>query len=300
MSVKVSIEVFKELEPQDFRVLSAIELNMSRYEYVPSEAISHFLGMDRDELLFRISRLHRFKLILRRRIHVEGFALTYLGYDCLALNAFVKGGVLEALGPSLGVGKESDVYSALSPSQEALVVKLHRLGRISFRQTRRARGYVADRRHTSWLYQSRLAAEREYEALQFVFPKVPLVPKPIAQNRHAVVMSYFAGEQLLHCRVIDEPEQLMQQILQAVKEIYTRLGIIHADLSEYNVLIKEDGSFIIIDWPQYVTHEHPDARTLIERDVKTICSFFYHKFSVKVDPKHELNFLGEQPHLPQT
>ena len=293
MSVKDSIEVFKKLEPEDLRVLSAIELNMSRYEYVPSEAISRFTEMDRNELLYRLRRIHQFRMIIRRKTHLESYILNFLGYDCLALNAFVKGGVLEALGPSLGVGKESDVYSALSPSREDLVVKFQRLGRTSFRQTRRTRGYVAGRRHISWLYQSRLAAEREYNALQSVFTKMPVVPKPIAQNRHTVVMSFFAGEQLLHCKILDEPKQLMQQILQSVREIYIKLGIIHADLSEYNILINEDGSFIIIDWPQYVTRDHPDARTLIERDVKTICDFFSRKFSVKVDLRRELSFLNE-------
>jgi len=291
MSFRDTIEIFRELESEDFRVLSAIELNMSRYEYVPREVVSRFSGLREDGIRFRLRRLRKFRLIRRRRIHTEGFILNFSGYDCLALNALVKGGTLEAFGPPLGVGKESDVFYALSPSQETVVVKLHRLGRISFRQTRRARGYVADRRHISWLYQSRLAAEREFEALSRLFPKVKFVPQPVAQNRHAVVMSFFTGTELSRCPLLDDPEDLMRRILGAVREIYLELGIIHADLSEYNILVKDDGSFIIIDWPQYVTRSHPEAGRLLERDVRTICGFFRRKFSLKVNPKAELNLI---------
>ncbi len=293
MSTRDTLGVFRELEPEDFRVLSAIELNMSKYRYVPVEELSRFSGMDEGELGFRLRRLGKYGLIRRHRTHTTGFVLNFSGYDCLALNALVKGGVLEAFGPSIGVGKESDVYHALSPSQETVVVKLHRLGRTSFRQTRRARSYVADRRHISWLYQSRLAAEREFEVLQTVFPEVGVVPEPLGQNRHVVVMGFFPGEQLARYRTPPAPERLMHRILGFVQKIYLDLGIIHADLSEYNVLLNEDGAFVIIDWPQYVTRDHPDHRRLIERDIKTICRFFSRKLSVEVNLRDELAFLAE-------
>lgn len=291
MSVRDTIETFRGLEPEDFRVLSAIELNMAKYANVPMEEISRFSGMDESEVQFRLKNLRKPRLARRRRTHAETYVLTFSGYDCLALNALVKGNILEAFGLPLGVGKESDVYSVLSPSQETLVLKLQRLGRTSFRQTRRARGYVADRRHISWLYQSRLAAEREYEALQLVHRQVPVVPRPVAQNRHAVVMSYFEGRQLSDCRSLINPEELVQRILEAVRKIYLDIGIVHADLSEYNILVGKDGDFNIIDWPQYVTEDHPESRNLLERDVTTICRFFSRKFSVKIDPETQMSLL---------
>jgi RIO kinase 2 len=294
MSVRDTIKVFRELEPEDFRVLSAIELNMSKYETVPTEKISRFSGIVGDNLQYRLRRLRKPKLIRRKKTHTEGFILNFPGYDCLALNMLVKRGILDAFGPSLGVGKESDVYSALSPSQETLAVKLHRLGRTSFRQTRRARGYVADRRHISWLYQSRLAAEQEFKALQSIFPRLKVVPQPIAQNRHAVVMGLFNGGQLSDVPDLTAPEVLLHQILDTTRKIYLDLGIVHADLSEYNVLISDDESFLIIDWPQYVTRDHPESQTLIERDIRTICKFFLRKFSVKVDPDNQLTLLTNE------
>jgi RIO kinase 2 len=69
----------------------------------------------------------------------------------------------------MGVGKEADVYDALNSDCKRIAVKFHRLGRISFRQTRRKRGYT--REHSTWLFQSHLAAEREYQAMKLVYEK---------------------------------------------------------------------------------------------------------------------------------
>ena len=58
--------------------------------------------------------------------------------------------------------------------------------------------------------------------------------------------------------------------------------VIHADLSEYNIILKPDGHILIIDWPQYVTADHANAEELLERDLKTCLLFSDRKFNVKV------------------
>ena len=58
--------------------------------------------------------------------------------------------------------------------------------------------------------------------------------------------------------------------------------VIHADLSEYNVILKPDGHILIIDWPQYVKTDHSNAAELLLRDLKNILTFFNRKFNVKV------------------
>jgi RIO kinase 2 len=170
-SADVAVKVFLQVEPEDFRVLLAIELEMSRHENVPESSLPRLAGLTEKQVKYRLSRLDKLGLIKRSVGSYVGYALNTVGYDCLAMNALVKSNVLEAFGKPLGVGKESDVYDALAPDGERVAVKFHRLGRTSFRQTRRLRGYIADRRHISWLYQSRLAAEKEFEALKIVHPK---------------------------------------------------------------------------------------------------------------------------------
>ena len=49
-----------------------------------------------------------------------------------------------AFGKSLGVGKESDVYDALAPSEKRVALKFHRLGRTSFKKTKIKRNYTSE------------------------------------------------------------------------------------------------------------------------------------------------------------
>jgi RIO kinase 2 len=228
-------------------------------------------------------------LIYRMRGAYVGHTLNYAGYDCLAINALVKAGVLEAFGKPLGVGKEADVYDALTPKSERIAVKFHRLGRISFRQTIRKRGYATT--HFSWLFQSRLAAEKEFQALKIVFQKKVAVPKPISQNRHVIAMGMIDGAELAEWKEIPKPEKVLKEILLNIRKAYLKAGIIHADLSEYNVILKPNMHILIIDWPQYVTRDHPNAQQLLTRDVTNILQYFMRKQMLKVKLEEALNYV---------
>jgi len=290
-SADIAIKAFRRLEPEDFKVLLAIEIEMSRHRYVPEWDIPRVSGLPEKEVEYRLSRLDEFGLIYRWVGPYVGYALNMAGYDCLAINALVKANVIEAFGKPLGVGKEADVYDALTPSGEKVAVKIHRLGRVSFRQTRRLRGYIANRRHISWLYQSRLAAEKEFEALSLLYPCNVAVPKPISQNRHIVVMSMIEGDELSRFIEIPNPENILDEILFNVKKAYREAEIIHSDLSEFNVILKPDWHILIIDWPQYVRLNHPNAEYLLRRDVRNILKFFHRKFRVSRDLEETLRYI---------
>jgi len=282
-SVDIAVKTLSHLEPEDFRVLMIIELDMSRHRYVPENDILKLSGFSRKQIKYRLDRLSKFGLIYRWAGPYIGYALSTAGYDCLAMNALVKANVIEAFGKPLGVGKESDVFDALTPNGRRVAVKFHRLGRISFRQTRRLRGYIADRRHISWLYQSRLAAEREFEALKMVYPQGVSVPEPIGHNRHVVVMGFIEGAELYRVPEVPNPDEVLDEILENVRIAYRKAGVIHADLSEFNVVLNPDFHILIIDWPQFVTVDHPNAEVLLKRDVKNILTFFRKRFNVKRD-----------------
>ena len=282
-SVDIAVKTLSQLEPEDFRVLMIIEVDMSRHRYVPEDDILRLSGFSRKQIKYRLDRLSKFGLVYRWVGSYIGYALSTAGYDCLAMNALVKANVIEALGKPLGVGKESDVFDALTPNGRRVAVKFHRLGRISFRQTRRLRGYIADRRHISWLYQSRLAAEREFEALKMVYPEGVSVPEPIGHNRHVVVMGFIEGAELYRVPEVPNPDAVLDEILENVRIAYKKAGVIHADLSEFNVVLNPDFHILIIDWPQFVTVDHPNAEALLKRDVKNILTFFKKRFNVKRD-----------------
>jgi RIO-like serine/threonine protein kinase len=56
----------------------------------------------------------------------DGYRLTNLGYDFLALKTFVKKNVLHSFGNQIGVGKEADVYVVGNEEQKQLCLKIHR------------------------------------------------------------------------------------------------------------------------------------------------------------------------------
>jgi len=290
-AVDIAVQAFRKLKPPDFRVLQAIELGMSKHEYTPEAQISKLTNLNTDELNFRLSRLDAFHLVLRWKGPYKGYALNMAGYDVLAINALVKSNVIEALGKPLGVGKEADVYDALTPQKRRVAVKFHRLGRTSFRQTRRKRGYVAERMHISWLYQSRLAAEREYEALKILYPHGVAVPEPIAQNRHVIVMSMIEGTELYKYKDIPNPQKVLEEVLFNMRKAFLEARVIHADLSEFNVILQPNMHVLIIDWPQFVSYDHPNAEQLLERDVKNIVQFFRRKHQVKAKLKDALAYV---------
>lgn len=289
-SAEMAVKVFRTLENEDLRVLQIVETAMSEHEFVPKEQVAKFskLSLERD-VDFRITRLSKLGLIYQMRGAYVGYTLNYAGYDCLAINALVKGGIIDAFGKSLGVGKEADVFDALNSKGERIAVKFHRLGRISFRQTRRTRGYTPQ--HVGWLYQSRLAAEKEYEALSLLHPCKVAVPKPVSQTRHVVAMGMIEGAELAHWRRIPKPGTILKKILCNVRKAYLKAGVVHADLSEYNIMLKPNRGILIIDWPQYVTRNHPNAEQLLSRDVQNVLQYFRRKHKLAAELDKSLDYV---------
>lgn len=263
---------------------------MIKHEYVPFEEVARYSGLHDSKLEYRLGNLDRLELIYRQKEPYLGYIMNYTAYDCLALNALVKSETLDALGPSVGIGKEADVYEAMTPGNVKVAVKFHRLGRTSFRDTRRKRDYIADRRHISWLYQSRLAAENEFRALKMMHEAGVSVPRPFEQNRHAIVMEYLDAVQLSDVIELDEPGEFLVDILDNVGLAY-RAGVIHTDLSEYNIMVNPEGRIWIIDWPQYTASDHPNAEEVLSRDVGNVAYYFQRKYSTSMTVEEALVYV---------
>jgi RIO kinase 2 len=277
---------FLSITNKEFRVLLAIENKMKFYEWVPLEEIVNFTTFDLKDVEYLLTNLAQNKLIQRNVQTYEGYRIYFEAYDLLALNAFVKRGSVNALGEVIGVGKESIVYEATGGIIDRhVIIKFHREGKMSFRHVRVKRETTGERRHLSWLYAARLAAKKESDALVALYPKV-CVPEPIDYNRHAIVMSVAKGQQLAHSK-LDEPEWYLDEILKQVKKAYG-LGIIHADLSEFNIFVNPEGCEII-DWPQFITPAHANAQELLHRDIDNVLSFFDRKYRIKRDIREIIN-----------
>ncbi len=266
--------LLSELETEDFYLLSGVEQGMRFSEWVAREKLPDFSDLASEDADYRLERCLERGLIEKRTIQYEGYRLTFEGYDALALHTFAERETIDAVGGPLGVGKESDVYEVRSFQPMAL--KYHREGVTQFRAVDREREYTADREHVSDQYRARVAAEREHDTLRELYPDVS-VPRPVDQNRHAVVMEMMDGVELSRAALEDD------QVLVILDEILGELrtthdhGRVHADMSEYNVFVDEDG-VTLFDWPQSVATDHPNADELLRRDVDNLLSHFEQKY----------------------
>ncbi|WP_369425393.1 RIO1 family regulatory kinase/ATPase [Methanothrix sp.] len=270
-------ERFLSLRSEDVILLRAIEAGMRRREWVPLEEISAISGIPASKAEYHLRLLSGRKLVTYTKVPYEGYQIEFAAYDLLALHDLVRRGFVASLGDRLGVGKESVVYEALDDIP--MVIKFHREGRTSFSRVRRVRDYLRDRPKVAWIHAAALAARTEFEVMRRLYPSVS-VPKPIARSRHAVAMERVTGV-LLTKTELDDPEFCINRILEEIGKAY-RLGVIHADLSEYNVIVGED--ITIIDWPQAVGRDHESAEELLSRDVSNILKYFKRKYKINLNP----------------
>jgi RIO kinase 2 len=282
-----------QLENRDIRVLTAIELGMVKHHTVPVDELMRLTGFNERNLEYHLLRLYRQDLLYREQEPYIGYLINYAAYDLLALNAIVKAGVIDFLGPSIGVGKEADVFEGVTEEDVTVAIKFHRLGRTSFRDTRRKREYLSDLGHTSWLHQSRLAAEFEFRALNLMYEAGVRVPKPLHQNRHTIVMEHIDGPQLSDINKLEEPEVFLTDILDNMRMVY-RAGVIHTDLSEYNILIDKDGVDWVIDWPQYISVDHPNAEDILARDIGNVSNFFMRKHGTSMTVEEAVEYVKNE------
>jgi RIO kinase 2 len=270
--------LIRELEPEDYYLLSGVEQGMRFSKWVDRTKLPEFSGLTAENVDYRLERCLKRELIEKKTIQYEGYRLTFEGYDALALHTLVERETIEAMGAPLGVGKESDVYEVRS--YKPLALKFHREGITNFRSVRREREYTADREHVSDMYTARIAAEREYEALEELYPEVS-VPQPIDQNRHGIVMEKMDGVELSRADLDDDRAlEVLDAILVEVRSAYAA-GRVHADMSEYNVFVAPD-SVTVFDWPQAVETDHANAREFLERDVGNLVGYFRRKHPAHV------------------
>lgn len=62
-----------------------------------------------------------------------------------------------------------------------------------------------------------------------------------------------------------------------------RMGLIHCDFNEFNILVSRTYAVTIIDFPQMVSIQHTNAQELFERDVQCVMRFFRKKLNIEID-----------------
>jgi RIO kinase 2 len=170
-----------------------------------------------------------------------------------------------------------------------MALKLHRLGRTSFRAVKSKRDYMRRGSHYSWLYLSRLAALKEFAFMKALGEAGVPVPKAIECNRHAVLMSMIDAHPMVQVQQLANPRKVYEECMRVLVRL-AQLGLVHCDYNEFNLLISENEELTLIDFPQMVSISHANAQELFERDVEGVVKFFERKLGYlpEGDPALEL------------
>ncbi|TKA33768.1 hypothetical protein B0A50_00604 [Salinomyces thailandicus] len=280
--MKLNIKAIRYLTSDDWRVLQAVEQGSKNHELVPTPLIAQIAGLRGGSGVHKnISSLAKVGLIAKvKNAKYDGYRLTYGGLDYLALNTHRKANSVYSLGNQIGVGKESDIYITAGPDGRQLVLKLHRLGRVSFRSVKSNRDYLRNRSTGSWMYLSRLAAQKEHAFMRVLYREGFPIPEPVAWSRHTVVMEFIDAFPLRMIESVPDPGKLYAELMDIIVRLAKR-GLIHGDFNEFNILIKEKTMGdqitlipILIDFPQTVSTNHANAQMYFDRDVACVRRYF--------------------------
>ncbi|XP_057491599.1 serine/threonine-protein kinase rio2 [Actinidia eriantha] len=284
--MKLDVDVLRYLSKDDFRVLTAVEMGMRNHEIVPSELIDRIAALKHGGTYKVLKNLLKHKLLHHDSSKYDGFRLTYLGYDFLAIKTLVNRGVISSVGRQIGVGKESDIFEVANEDGTVLAMKLHRLGRVSFRAVKSKRDYLRHRSSYNWLYLSRLAALKEFAFMKALEEHGFPVPNAVDCNRHCVVMSLVQGYPLVQVKELQNPDTVFETIISLVVRMAEH-GLIHCDFNEFNIMIDDNESVTMIDFPQMVSVSHRNAQMYFDRDVECIFKFFSKRFNLSFEEHTE-------------
>ncbi|EGO00924.1 hypothetical protein SERLA73DRAFT_51043 [Serpula lacrymans var. lacrymans S7.3] len=286
--MKLDATDLRYVTPEEFRVLSAVEIGSKNHEIVPTVIIVQVSKLRNGGVNKLLGSLAKRNLVARvQNAKYDGYRLTYGGYDFLAMRAFLKRDSLYSVGNQIGVGKEADIYLVADNEGKEMVLKLHRLGRISFRAIKEKRDYLGKRQSASWMYMSRLAAQKEWAFMKVLYDHDFPVPRPIDQARHCILMSHIDAYPLRQIAEVPNAGKLYSTLMDLIVR-FARVGLIHGDFNEFNILIQRDsGDPIVIDFPQMVSTSHQNAEWYMtsnpvnryfNRDVECIRTFFKRRF----------------------
>lgn len=228
-----------------------------------------------------LSELDRRKM--KRRKDVDEFKVVEGVIDPPTLKTLYKlmnRGLIRALHGAISTGKEANVYRGEDTEGNSLAVKIYRM---STAETDFMFEYiVGDPRFKNVKRRSRSLipqwAMKEFKNLTRYFEAGIRVPKPLGIERNVLIMEFIGDLEsnlpapLLRNVKIPSPVKVFNEIIEMIELSYTKAGLVHADLSEYNILWL--GKPIIIDVSQAVLLSHDFAERYLLRDIQNITNYF--------------------------
>ncbi|KAI0187373.1 putative extragenic suppressor of the bimD6 mutation [Astrocystis sublimbata] len=213
----------------------------------------------------------------------------------MILYQMINRGVVSEVHGAISTGKEANVYGAVATADDGdqqtqthRAVKVYKTAILSFKDRER---YItgehrfkagADKGNSRKMV--KLWAEKEFRNLRRIHTAGIACPEPIQLKLHVLVMDFlgdkrgWAYPRLRDANIpAEEAEQtwsnLYVQLLGIMRRLYQVCKLVHADLSEYNILYHNQQLYII-DVSQSVEHDHPRSLEFLRMDIKNTGDFF--------------------------
>ncbi|AEO68647.1 uncharacterized protein THITE_2118237 [Thermothielavioides terrestris NRRL 8126] len=211
----------------------------------------------------------------------------------MILLQMINRGVVSEVHGAVSTGKEANVYNAVlypedggPPVQRA--IKIYKTSILVFKD--RERYITGEHRFKAGIDKGnnrkmvKIWAEKEFRNLRRLHAAGIPCPDPLVLKLNVLVMGFlgdkrgYAYPRLRDARlegddVDDQWRRLYIQLLGIMRRLYQVCSLVHADLSEYNILY-HDGRLYIIDVSQSVEHDHPRALEFLRMDIKNVGDFF--------------------------
>jgi RIO kinase 1 len=196
----------------------------------------------------------------------------------LAISKLRQQGHFETVDYPVAKGKEANIFCCTAADGTKVALKIYRIETSNFIRMHEYLDGDPRFAHTSrHRFETILAwTKKEFSNLKAFYEAGVAVPKPYGFLRNIVVMEFY-GEGNLAFSTLDQlgsenPQKDYDFLLSQVKKIY-QLGFVHADMSEYNILVTDDG-LKLLDCAQAVLLAHPKAEDFLQRDVQNLVRYF--------------------------
>jgi RIO kinase 1 len=196
----------------------------------------------------------------------------------LAVHRLANRGFLENIEFLVNEGKEAAVFRAVDKKGNFVAVKVYKIETSGFRKMHdylhgdpRFKGITRDKRSVVYAW-----TKKEYRNLELAVRAGLDVPLPVAFFENCLVMEFIGKDGNAAKMLKDAKPQDMKEAYRAVVAFVAGLykaGLVHADLSEYNIL-NDTGRLVVIDMGQAVSRRHPEAKRFFERDAGNLAAYF--------------------------
>ncbi|KAJ8932353.1 hypothetical protein NQ314_014720 [Rhamnusium bicolor] len=210
--------------------------------------------------------------------------------------------IITEINGCISTGKEANVYHASSKTGQDYAIKIYKTSILIFKDRDR---YVSGEfrfRHGYCKHNPRKMvrtwAEKEMRNLVRMHSNGLNVPEPILLRSHVLLMSFIGKDGWPAPKLKDvelsqsKARVIYRDVVVIMWKLYNRCKLVHADLSEFNMLY-QNGQVYIIDVSQSVEHDHPHSLEFLRKDCINITEYFKKKDVATMGIKELFDFITD-------